>query len=97
MPEITGVRLQTTTEVTKPKFAAGFTATRVAAEPCKTRRANLGDGWKEISIYHGPDLSPGHFVRGPGIIEETFTTIVVYPGWEASIDDNEDYELHRKV
>jgi N-methylhydantoinase A len=30
---------------------------------------------------------------GPSIIEETFTTIVVYPGWTARVDDAGDYEL----
>jgi N-methylhydantoinase A len=31
----------------------------------------------------------------PAIIEETFTTIVVYPGWKAQLDDAGDYELTR--
>ena len=31
----------------------------------------------------------------PGIIEETFTTIVVYPDWNARVDDAGDYELVR--
>ena len=30
---------------------------------------------------------------GPAIIEVTFTTIVVYPGCKANIDDAGDYEL----
>jgi N-methylhydantoinase A len=97
MPEFSGVRLQTTTDVTKPEFKSGFTAPRAPAKASKTRRANLGEGFQDTSIYRGPDLSKGQFVTGPGIIEETFTTIVVYPGWEASIDDNGDYELSRKV
>ncbi len=35
---------------------------------------------------------------GPAIIEENFTTIVVYPGWNARLDDAGDYELvaHRQ-
>jgi N-methylhydantoinase A len=32
-------------------------------------------------------------IPAPAIIEETFTTIVVYPGWEARVDDAGDYEL----
>lgn len=96
MPELTGLRLQTTTQVNKPAFLSGFTAARIAAEPSKSRRANLGQGFDEIPIYSGPALALGHYVTGPGIIEETFTTIVVYPGWEASIDDNGDYQLDRK-
>jgi N-methylhydantoinase A len=33
---------------------------------------------------------------GPAIIEESFTTIVVYPGWTASVDDVGDYEMTRQ-
>ena len=40
---------------------------------------------------------PGHEVAGPAVIEETFTTIVVYPGWKAHVDDAGDYELTRIV
>ena len=45
--------------------------------------------------FLGTDLAPGHAVPGPAIIEETFTTIVVYPGWNAVVDDAGDYELTR--
>ena len=34
-------------------------------------------------------------MAGPAIIEETFTTIAVYPGWEAILDDAGDYLLRR--
>jgi N-methylhydantoinase A len=34
-------------------------------------------------------------IESPAIIEETFTTIVVYPGWEATLDDAGDYVLAR--
>jgi N-methylhydantoinase A len=94
-PEITGVRLATSVEIPRPTFRAGFTAPRRAAEPARTRRANLGDGFADTPIFAGPSLEPGHTVTGPAIIEETFTTIVVYPGWRACLDDAGDYELTR--
>ena len=71
----------------------GFTATGQAPRPAKTRRANLGQGFAETPIYLGADLAPGMEVPSPAIIEETFTTIVVYPGWTARVDDAGDYEL----
>ena len=43
----------------------------------------------------GADLAPGYEVTGPAIIQEIFTTIVVYPGWHARVDDADDYELTR--
>jgi len=78
-----------------PAAVGGFTAKASKAQPAKTRRANLGQGFAETPIYLGSDLVPGNEVAGPAIIEETFTTIVVYPGWNARVDDAGDYELVR--
>lgn len=94
-PEITGVRLIASTEIPQPRFTGGFTANRHTATPSKQRRANLGQGFCATDIYLGADLQPGHEVPGPAIIEEKFTTIVVYPGWNARLDDAGDYELLR--
>jgi N-methylhydantoinase A len=95
MPEVTGVRLVTTFETPSPSVRAGHTATRVVAQPAERRSANLGRGFQDVGIYRGAELRPGHEIAGPGIIEETFTTIVVYPGWRAHVDDAGDYELVR--
>lgn len=95
MPEITGVRLATSVHTPSPVVGSGFTAPRAAAKPATHRRANLGDGFKDTPIFHGTDLRPGHEIIGPAVIEETFTTIVVYPGWKANMDDAGDYELTR--
>ncbi|NGY03381.1 hydantoinase/oxoprolinase family protein [Solimonas terrae] len=95
MPEVTGVRLATTVETPSPVVARGFTATKAPAPVAGTRRANLGQGFAATPIYRGTELKSGHEITGPGIIEETFTTIVVYPGWKAVVDDAGDYELNR--
>ncbi len=95
LPEITGVRLATSVETPSPAVVAGFDAPTVAAQPAGHRRANLGEGFADTAIYQGSGLRPGHEVAGPAIIEETFTTIVVYPGWTARLDDAGDYELSR--
>ncbi len=92
-PEITGVRLATTVDTLSPPVKKGFSTAASPAEPAKMRRANLGEGFQETPIYRGADLKPGHEMQGPAIIEETFTTIVVYPGWKALVDDAGDYEL----
>lgn len=96
MPEITGVRLATSVATDSPPVGKGFSAPPLAATVARTRRANLGDGFRETAIVLGADLRPGHFVVGPAIIEESFTTIVVYPGWTAKVDDVGDYELTRQ-
>jgi N-methylhydantoinase A len=95
IPEITGVRLVTYVDTPLPRVTKGFGAPTVAARAAKTRRANLGGGYRETNIFLGSELKPGREVVGPAIIEETFTTIVVYPGWRAHVDDAGDYELTR--
>jgi len=94
-PEVVGVRLATTVETPSPAVVKGFAAPRLAAKAAKRRQANLGRGFKETDVFRGSDLKPGHEIMGPAIIEETFTTIVVYPGWNARVDDAGDYELTR--
>lgn len=96
-PEITGVRLAASTEIPRPHFSGGFSADRRPATPFKQRRANLGQGFCDTDIYRGSDLSAGHEIAGPAIIEEKFTTIVVYPGWDAILDDAGDYELRQQT
>ena len=95
IPEITGVRLVSHVDTPVPGVTKGFSAPTVVAKTTKTRWANLGSGYQEIPIYQGGDLEPGHEIIGPAIVEETFTTIVVYPGWRAQVDDAGDYELTR--
>ncbi|MEO6718598.1 MAG: hydantoinase/oxoprolinase family protein [Novosphingobium sp.] len=95
VPEITGVRLATQVETPSPVITSGFTAPKAAARSAKSRRANLGEGYKPTDIFLGASLKPGHEVVGPAIIQESFTTIVVYPGWKAQVDDAGDYELNR--
>ncbi len=93
MPEITGVRLATAVATKAPPIGKGFTAAAREAQPAGTRRANLGEGFGDTRVYRGADLQPGDEVPGPAIIEESFTTIVVSPGWRAFVDDAGDYEL----
>ncbi|MDP9478903.1 MAG: hydantoinase/oxoprolinase family protein [Actinomycetota bacterium] len=38
-------------------------------------------------VYRGEDLAAGHVVRGPAVIEEAFTTVVVHPGQTARVDE----------
>ena len=95
-PEITGVRLVTTASSPAPSFGSAASNATATATPTSVRRANLGRGFEEVPIFYGPDLSLGSVIESPAIIEETFTTIVVYPGWRAHIDDAGDYELNRQ-
>jgi N-methylhydantoinase A len=95
VPEISGVRLVAHVETPGPRAAGGFTPSGTAPSADRHRRANLGQGFGEVPVYLGGELTPGMEVPSPAIIEETFTTIVVYPGWKAQVDDAGDYQLLR--
>ncbi len=92
-PEITGVRLVSSVDTPKPAFASGFAAAQHRPAPASSRRANLGRGFEPVAIHRGAELSPGAVVASPAIVEETYTTIAVYPGWETRVDDAGDYLL----
>ena len=94
-PELTGVRLTASAEVAGPRFGRGTSATPREPAPALVRRANLGRGFEDTAIHRGPALKAGDVVTAPAVIEETFTTIAVYPGWEARVDDAGDYGMTR--
>ena len=97
VPEISGVRLAAHVETPSPTAGGGFTPSGAVPQPHRRRRANLGQGFAEVPVYRGPDLAPGMEVPAPAIVEETFTTIVIYPGWTARVDAAGDYQLIKEA
>lgn len=95
LPEIIGVRLVSSVDTAAPPVGEGFSAPASRATPLRIRRANLGEGYMDTPIFAGVSLKPGHEIAGPAVIEETFTTIVVYPGWKVHVDDSGDYEMRK--
>lgn len=95
MPEITGVRLASSVETPSPRVARGFSTPTQVVKPARRRRANLGRGYKDIAVFSGAELRPGGEIVGPAIVEESFTTIVVYDEWKIRVDDAGDYEMTR--
>ena len=72
------------------------------AQPASSASEQRDVYWPErkevvrTDVYRGEDLSAGHTVRGPSVIEEAFTTVVVHPGQTARIDEygNIIVEIH---
>lgn len=48
-------------------------------------------GFKDTNCYDGNRILPGNVIRGPAIIEEQKTTVVVPPGSEVAVDAYENY------
>ncbi|MFO7558241.1 MAG: hydantoinase/oxoprolinase family protein [Desulfobacterales bacterium] len=51
------------------------------------------NGFIEIPIYNGSLVSCGNVLKGPCVIEEPATTIVVYPGQAARLTEFGNYEI----
>jgi N-methylhydantoinase A len=57
------------------------------------RRAYFEGGYATVPVYDGSALRAGHRIKGPAIVEEPFTTVVVHPGHRAEIDAWGNYRL----
>jgi len=65
-----------------------------AAVSDRTRQCYFGSGSEiQTPIYYGSDLKPGACVKGPAVIEEPTTTLVVYPEMEVQVSDVGNYLL----
>jgi N-methylhydantoinase A len=95
LPEVTGLRLTSHVATPNPPAGGGRSAAPRHIEPCGRRMVNLGSGFADTGIYDGAAMVAGDVVTGPAVIAESFTTIVVYTGWRASVDDAGDYIMER--
>ena len=95
LPEVTGLRLVSRVATPRPPAAGGASATSRLVKPRATRAVNLGEGFAPTAIHDGAAMVAGDRVEGPAVIAETFTTIVVQPGWRAQVDTAGDYVLER--
>ncbi|MES2433034.1 MAG: hydantoinase/oxoprolinase family protein [Pseudomonadota bacterium] len=84
--------------VDKPKrmhIAAG----KATDQAIKTYRDAVfsADGSRtRTPIYEGGALGAGAVIAGPAVIEEVTTTIVIEPGWSATLDASGSYLITRK-
>ena len=58
----------------------------VAGEPKSKRTARFGGEDIETPVYARRDLACDQAISGPAIIEERETTIIILPGWRATVD-----------
>jgi N-methylhydantoinase A len=93
-PLLRGVRLVARGRTPKPeRLAQRGTADPAAATVTGTRPAYFGTEFVDTPVHSGPALAPGTEVRGPALIEEPFTVVVVPPGTTARLDELGNYVL----
>ena len=91
-PILRSVRLTAVGITDKPQLP---TFRRSASRPpVKGRRkAFFGGRFVVTPIYDGPSLRAGQRVKGPAIVEEPFTTIVLHPHQEITLDRDGNYRI----
>jgi N-methylhydantoinase A len=71
-----------------------FERTTAAAKPHAARPASFdGEAMREVAVYRRRELEPGMRIDGPAIIEEATSTIVLYPGQAAEVDEYLNLEI----
>jgi N-methylhydantoinase A len=91
-PILRSVRLAAVGVTDKPNIPTFSRST--LRPPIKGRRKAFFDGRFVVTpIYDGSSMRAGHRVKGPAVIEEPFTTIVLHPEQEAMLDRHGNYRI----
>ncbi len=91
-PVIRAVRVQTVGRTEKPGLGE-FPRQKGSVEAAlRSRRPAWFEGrFVDTPVYDGDRVGHGHRIEGPAIVEERFTTIVIYPGQSAEVDRHGNY------
>jgi N-methylhydantoinase A len=93
-PLLRGVRLVARGRTPKPeRLAQRGSGDLSAVSLTGTRPAYFGTEFVDTPVHSGPALQPGAEIRGPALIEEPFTVVVVPPGTTARLDELGNYVL----
>ena len=92
-PVVTGVRLIAAGTAQKPALPAAGAARQGGLAPSGKRRAYMDGQWREVPIYRGDQVTAGDRLTGPCIMEERFTTVVLYPGMTGEVDTYGNYVI----
>jgi len=98
-PLLRGVRLVARGYTPKPERLAPLGEVREAKAARRGARRVyfgpefMGSGFVNAPVYDGSLLGPGVEVRGPALVEEPFTVVVLPPGATARLDELGNYAL----
>jgi N-methylhydantoinase A len=53
----------------------------------RRRRVNLDGGWREVTVLAREELGGGDRLEGPAVVEFPEATLLLRPGWQATVDD----------
>ena len=78
-----------------PRLGKGLPPAKTLKGHRKAIFSALGKGTR-TPVYDGGKLGAGAVIKGPAIIEEVTTTIVIEPGWTAKLDVSGSYIITSK-
>ena len=87
--ELVNLRLSAIGQITKPHLRELDNKNNELSDAKKASRSvyfSESGGFVECPIYDRYQLSPGHNVEGPAVVEEIDSTTVVHPGYRALVD-----------
>jgi N-methylhydantoinase A len=87
---ISGLRVRSRGLVDKPASPV-FRGTSGPPKAKATRQAFFDGAFRRTPVYDGNAVRAGQKLKGPSIIEERFTTVVVPPGWQLTLDRRGNY------
>ncbi len=66
------------------------------AQPQRFHRLYHQGSWHQAGLFAYEELRPGHLLRGPAIVLQGTSTLVVDPHWEAQLLPNGDFLMQHK-
>lgn len=66
-------------------------------EPSGMLRSFTGDQWKEVPLYRRSDLRAGARIRGQALLIDPYSTTLIEPGWEMTIEKNGSAVLRQET
>lgn len=89
--DVVGVRPASVPRIEIPAATPGTPPAKASRPVC------FSDGprpvWRDTPIYDGARIRPGHRLRGPAVVEEIDTTVVLQPGDVLTLNDFDVYEI----
>lgn len=68
---------------------------QAAIQTLSKRKAYMAGAWRDTPVYDRAALRPGETIKGPAIVIEPTSTIVLEPGWQARLTERRDLVLKR--
>jgi N-methylhydantoinase A len=91
--ELVNLRLVATVPREEPELSAA--SPRRDGSP-RRRRAFLDGGWRELDVHDRGALGVGSELQGPAVVEFAESTLLVRPGWRATVDEIGTLNLERR-